>query len=660
MPVDYKKWERLLEEERETIRWGAPDDLDWSEMTAEERQKYREEEDEMEEQLQKKRAEHEEDLKRHAEDRDISWLPADWNFKTKTKYEFNVARVQLDLKLRGNREYEAGDLKEAETTWFNCLDILDDCGLDTPGAKEAWCSIKCNLAQMYIRLKKWDAVKDLTTSVLEFDPRYQKALYRRALAHEHFCDWKEAEKDLTNLLRLNPRNQHAAEMLKSIHTKVAKDKQVFKGNTNDMSHAMKLGDLNDEGTLRKLRIIQVDEGAPRESWVKQEYVGPKRSDRRQVITAHMIIWSVGGEELFNSRSDLILPETEEDRRKHSDLMKNVALLDDEAGKQPRVPEDFETRKERNPMRWYTGDPLMYTGFDLAAQNLRIGERALFEIDQPLLEPSVRDFYVAKDTCSTSDAGLPLLIHHVNEKKLKILKKELKEWELNLEEKEQRSVRVDLELVSVDEYYDLGHDGEKVISVLDPGLEDGKTVHRQARVLGAFWVARPIDGHSYLESGELVEWTLGEDEGIEGPVGVGWVRDTPWIPKCVADAIFDVDWVKLREGCCIESRLLHGPTLEEVHPETARRYTPELRNVKRPPCSVTVMIDKVLDVKTIKMPRPAFASQVPPELMLEYEQLRGPESEWARPDKYVKRNKEEAEAAKAKAAAAKAKAEEESI
>lgn len=54
-----------------------------------------------------------------------------------------------------------------------------------------------NRAAAYEQLKKWNAVKDDCTKALEFNPKYVKALHRRARAFENIKDLASCLEDIT-------------------------------------------------------------------------------------------------------------------------------------------------------------------------------------------------------------------------------------------------------------------------------------------------------------------------------------------------------------------------------------------------------------------------------------------------------------------------------
>merc|ERR1712060_17222 len=177
-----------------------------------------------------------------------------------------------------------------------------------------------------------------------------------------------------------------------------------------------------------------------------------------------------------------------------------------------TPADFCRQRPLLPMRWRYGDPSVYAGFELAARSMRLGERALFEIDQPLLEPSVSTFY-QRDGGVARVAGLPNFKHHIEERKLNLLAEELPEWELDLENKTQRTVRAELELTSIELFRDLSpaRNGEYLLCIGTTGRTDGRRIQCGTTIVADFIIAGALDG-TPLYSLRRAVWTLGEEGG----------------------------------------------------------------------------------------------------------------------------------------------------
>lgn len=345
-----------------------------------------------------------------------------------------------------------------------------------------------------------------------------------------------------------------------------------------------LAELSPDGTVRKLRIEEYGEGDPDEParWVKPEWLEP--GSEKVVVTCQMVITSFGGEELYNSREYRPFPETKQARDELKEYMDMVNFLDQEAGKAPRLVGDFYRKVKKRPVRWYLGDPGMYKGFDLAARTMKPGERALFEVDQPMMAASVDKFY-DKLGFHSSLAGLPQLQYHIEEERLAILEDEMTENDLELHTKTQRGVKVELTMLGSIVFCDLSPsgDGSRLHAVLHPGIPDAPVLRRGDLVVGSFFVNRPFDG-SLLVQNTCVEWRLGEDEGLYGKEGENKEPLRPdggaFVPKCVGDALLKVDWVELRFGALVEVRLRVGPELHEIAPQYGKQFEQARRDAHK--------------------------------------------------------------------------------
>lgn len=363
-------------------------------------------------------------------------------------------------------------------------------------------------------------------------------------------------------------------MLKHVHHKMGKDRERLGGKVvSDI--AAGLEELSPDGTVRKLRIEEYGDGDPdaKPDWLKPECV--VRGKEKVVVTCQMTIWSHGGEELYNSKEYRPRPETKQARDELKEYMDMVNFLDQEANKAPRLVGDFYQKIKKRPVRWYIGDPGMYKGFDLAVRTMKQGERALFEVDQPMLNPSVEKFY-DKIGFHSGIAGLPQLIYTIDEERLAILEDEMPESELDLDNKTQRGVRVELQLLGYIPFRDVSPDGDgaKLHAVLHPGLPDAPVIRRGDMVRGSFFINRPFDG-SLLVQNQYVEWRLGVDEGKYEKQGESKEPLRPgggaFIPRCIADAILQVDWAELHLGALLEVRMRSGPELHEIAPQYAKQF-----------------------------------------------------------------------------------------
>lgn len=592
--LDYSRFVGIGDDDKqERMQTG---NIGWDDLDKDEKKQVWEHEDKIEQMIDQKRQE-EDDWKRQLREKpaDLSWVQGK-HFAT---YEaFCVGRVESLLKKQGNEAFKAGNYAEAQGHWEGGVKMLLALGEPPPEAWTLVCILRNNLAQLFMKQAQWNKVKEMTDKIIEREPTNEKALYRRAQTFYHTALWAKAEKDLQELLKHHPGNKEAAALFADVQRKLGRDKSKLGGKAvRDI--AAGLEELVPDGTVRKLKIEDYGEGNPdeRPTWVRPEYL--QKGINKMVVTCQMVITSVGGEELYNSREYRPFPETKKARDELKEYMDMVQFLDEEAGKKPRLVGDFYKKVKKRPVRWHLGDEGMYKGFDLAVQSMKPKERSIFEVDQPMLSPSVEKHY-EKLGFHSGLAGLPQLIYHIEEERLAILEDEVPEQELDLDSKTQRGVKVELELLAFFVYRDVSQnlDSTKLHGVLFPGYPNEPVVEKGMLVRGAFFITRPFDG-SLLVQNQYVEWRLGEDEGKYAKEGENKEPLRPdggsFVPRSVADALLSVDWVQLRVGCLVEVRVKVGPELHEIAPqykkqfETARRENHKKGKKGGAPCSIMVQL-----------------------------------------------------------------------
>lgn len=591
--MDYSKWAEIARQE-------PSEDVgqkEWADMTAEERREAAHHAAEQERRLREARRAHEvyrQEMSQEAEAEaeDESWAH---DVDMDSYQDFTVKRVSRVIKARGAKLFQAGDLHCAERQWSGALLLLLKVGLGWPAASELYVQLKCNLAMLYIKSERWAEARQATSAALEVDPRCEKALYRRALVHTHHAEWSEARHGLEALLAMYPANAEAQRRLAEVRGAMQRQAvSVRRAAAGGLELAGAVEELAPDGTLRKVAVLAMGIDRPdgerlRWSWPwgREEWLG--QAIDKAVLTVHVVVRSMGGEELFSTRARAALPETPQERDELRMIMREVAELDDLAGKAARTPSDFVARERMQPMRWRYGDPCVYAGFDLAARSMRLEERAVFEIDQPLLEPSVAEFY-RKDGGVARVAGLPSFQHSIEERKLTLLAEELTEWELDLENHEQRTVRVDLELVDIALYRDLspGRCGEYLLRIAHTGQGGGR-LRAGMRVQGDFVVAGALSGIA-LYSVEKAVWILGS-EGRESYVTTPGSRPV-WIPSVIGKMFRDATWALLYAGARLEARIQAGPSPMELNPKFAKDLHHTRAWGHRPPTAITLKITRV--------------------------------------------------------------------
>lgn len=577
--LDYSRFNEIGEDDREErLQTG---DVSWEELKKEEKKQVWDAREQMDAVLEQKRRE-EDDWKRQLKEKpsDLSWVKGQ-HFAS---YEaFCVGRVEATLKKSGNEAFKRGDLGQAQVDWEAGVGMLLALGTLTPEVLSALCILRNNLAQLHIKRGEWGKVKDLTDRILDTQPSNEKALYRRAQAFFTFSLWEKCEADLEVLLKHYPQNKDAAAMLRQVQHKTGKDRKKLAGKAvSDICAG--LAELCPDGTVRKLRIEEYGEGDPDEEpkWLQPQWLS--KGSEKVVVTCQMIISSHGGEELYNSKEYRPFPETKQARDELKEYMEMVNFLDQEAGKAPRLVGDFYRKVKKRPVRWFLGDPGMYKGFDLAVRTMKPKERAIFEVDQPMLAASVEQFYEGIGFHSTI-AGLPQLQYHIEEQRLQILEDEMTEKELELDNKTQRGVKVEITLLGYIIFRDLSPngDGSRLHAVIHPGVPEAPVLRRGDAVCGSFFINRPFDG-SLLVQNTCAEWRLGEDEGLYEKQGENNEPLRPdggaFVPRSVGDALLKVDWMELRHGALVEVRLRYGPELKDVAPQYAKQFEQATKDARK--------------------------------------------------------------------------------
>lgn len=97
----------------------------------------------------------------------------------------------IKFKNDGNTKFKSGKFNEAIEFYDQAIDT---CPKTNPTDLSTFYQ---NRAAAYEQLQKWSSVKDDCTSALQLNPRYIKALYRRAKASENANDLTSSLEDIT-------------------------------------------------------------------------------------------------------------------------------------------------------------------------------------------------------------------------------------------------------------------------------------------------------------------------------------------------------------------------------------------------------------------------------------------------------------------------------
>jgi len=141
----------------------------------------------------------------------------------KAKDVYKKARVLKQKKQEGNEAFKAGKLVEAHKLYSEALEI-DPCNKFT-NAK-----LFFNRATVAAKLKKVEESISDCSSALELDPKYLKALLRRAKSHMELEHFEEAVQDYEAAARMEPGNREVKQSLHQakIRLKQSKRKDYYK------------------------------------------------------------------------------------------------------------------------------------------------------------------------------------------------------------------------------------------------------------------------------------------------------------------------------------------------------------------------------------------------------------------------------------------------
>ncbi|KAK4887620.1 hypothetical protein RN001_003891 [Aquatica leii] len=120
------------------------------------------------------------------------------------KKEETVFQQSQRFKNEGNVQFKKGKFDEAISLYNKAIEICPE------EQRFDLATYYQNRAAAYEQLKKWSSVISDCTKALEFNEKYEKALFRRAKAYEAIKDWENCLDDITAVCLLqNFQNQNA-------------------------------------------------------------------------------------------------------------------------------------------------------------------------------------------------------------------------------------------------------------------------------------------------------------------------------------------------------------------------------------------------------------------------------------------------------------------
>ncbi|OMO97097.1 Tetratricopeptide-like helical [Corchorus capsularis] len=129
-----------------------------------------------------------------------------------------------DAKLEGNNLYKNGQYEEALLQYEIALQV----SAEVPNSVEIRSICHSNRAICFLKLGKYEETIKECTKALELDPSYEKALLRRAEAHEKLENFEAAIADMKKILELNPSNDQARRAIRSLEPKAEEKREKMK------------------------------------------------------------------------------------------------------------------------------------------------------------------------------------------------------------------------------------------------------------------------------------------------------------------------------------------------------------------------------------------------------------------------------------------------
>lgn len=195
--------------------------------------------------------------------------------------EENIEEAQK-RKDKGNVHFKAGKFVQANTQYKKGCDALEheieqkDKPADLKDAfNEAmhnlYVSINANMAMVYLKQKKFDEGIESAEKVLQYEPKHLKALCRRAQCLAQTNQFAAAKADCDVVLKEDPNNSTAKQVLKYSKGKVAHEKKRMKKMAQNMFKSRKSSAKTEAGEEKKEQASKVEEP-------KKEAEEPKKED----------------------------------------------------------------------------------------------------------------------------------------------------------------------------------------------------------------------------------------------------------------------------------------------------------------------------------------------------------------------------------------------
>lgn len=442
------------------------------------------------------------------------------------------------IKQQANEKFKEGDYFSAKCLWSGGLEMLERCCLHLPGADEYWETLKNNMVMADLKRGEWTRVIDATTEILTRNPQNAKALYRRGIAKLETGKFEEARRDFRMMLDVDPNNADAQRKLDETNKRIKLKKSSEKEQAEKMKGFLRgerlddLLEVSEDGGVRK--ITSNDNMPLISSWIKRAWLEPD-SSIKGVVTCHIVLKDLAGKEIYSSRRP-----------------------PNEGSKPPPGPQSVgqptPAKQPIMPQRWILGDENVFRGWNAAVRCMELREIGKFEIQKfslgPTVEPAIQAT-IAKWMPDTPERREmfheypPEMVGTMNRRAaVQILG--LPEELCGQEDKPNDFLKMEIELLDIDEFMDLDGDGRIFIRIIKEGKRKGATVVEElSEVTAHFRIAKMLPNHAVKDTKmglcrEDDEIVMKEDKNkvpVDFIVGEEDAEaEGRYIPPCIGDIL----------------------------------------------------------------------------------------------------------------------------
>lgn len=449
----------------------------------------------------------------------------------------------LKIKEQANDKYRALDYFSAKCLYSGCLEMLERCCLHLDRADEVWEGIKNNMALCDLKRQEWGKAVETTTEILARNPKNTKALYRRGVARIGQSKLRDAREDLEVVVEMEPENIDARQKLVEVLRQLKADRAADKSQADKMRGFLRGERLDDSVAISEdggVRKLHGNENAPLfASWIKREWLQPK-SGFAGVVTAHIIIKTTDGKEVFNTRK--------------APGALSQQLVGPGAATQPKPAE-----RPAEPARWVVDDATanVFSAWNAAVKTLQLHQLGQFEVTRytmgPSVEPAVQRCITKwlLDSVATQEMfkDVPEDVKSSTFRKQALQILSLPEEFCAEEEKEPNTtLKMEMELLEADEYMDLDGEGRQLIRIFREGKKkspDVPVVDDYSTVAVHFRISKLLSNYALkdtrlgLATGEdgLVLRTDRTKEPAEFIVGEeAAASEGDFVPPCIGECL----------------------------------------------------------------------------------------------------------------------------